>query len=147
MTTHTIRRATESDSAEIARLAGQLGYPVSDKAMRLRLQRLLANPDDVIFVADTGEGHLLGWIHGVCSQYVESECRVEIGGLVVEEKFHRKGIGRALVAHLERWALERGLTQTVVRCRTTRPEAHLFYESLGYGKTKTQVVFRKSLLR
>jgi len=145
MPLHVIRPARAQDSAELARLASQLGYPVSDDAMRLRLQRLLASSREIVFVAEHPGGGLAGWIHGVLSQFVESDYRVEIGGLVVDERFQRMGVGRALVKRIEAWAFEQGVTQTVVRCRTTRVESHKFYESLGYIQSKTQIVFRKTL--
>jgi GNAT superfamily N-acetyltransferase len=147
MSRHSIRYAREQDCAEVARLASQLGYPVSDDAMQLRLQRLLASSSDVVFVAEFADGALIGWIHGVLSQFVESDYRVEIGGLVVDARFHRKGIGRDLVERVEDWALEHGVAQASVRCQTARAEAHRFYEGLGYSRAKTQVVFRKSLVR
>jgi len=140
-----IRLAQEEDCAEIARLAEQLGYPASADAMRSRLRRLLASPGDVVFVAESGKGGLSGWIHGTLSQFLESDNRAEIAGLVVDEQHHRKGIGRHLVKHVEGWALQQGVTQTVVRCRTTRPDSHQFYESLGYKQTKTQIVFKRTL--
>jgi GNAT superfamily N-acetyltransferase len=133
------------DCAEIARLANQLGYPTTSEVMRVRLERLLSSLIDAVFVAEGGEGGLVGWIHGVLSQFLESEHRVEIGGLVVDEGFQRKGIGRELVKRVEAWAREQGVEQASVRCRTTRAEAHLFYEGLGYSRAKTQVVFRKGL--
>lgn len=145
MTRHSVRLAREEDCAEITRLAQQLGYPASDDAMRTRLRRLLASSNDAVFVTASEEGGLIGWIHGVLSQFLESEFRVEIAGLVVDERFHRRGVGRDLVKQVERWAIERGVEQSSVRCRTTRPEAHRFYESLGYSQAKTQIVFRKSL--
>jgi GNAT superfamily N-acetyltransferase len=145
MTPHSVRQAREQDCAEIARLAKQLGYPASDDTMRTRLCRLFASSKDAIFVAESEEGGFLGWIHGTLTQFLESEFRVEIAGLVVDERFHRRGVGRDLVKQVERWALERGAEQSSVRCRITRPEAHRFYESLGYSQTKTQIVFRKSL--
>ena len=143
--THSVRQARQQDCAEIARLAKQLGYPASDDAMRTRLRRLLASSNDTVFVAESDAGGLLGWIHGTLTQFLESDFRVEIAGLVVDEQFHRRGVGRALVKQVEHWALEHGAEQSSVRCRTTRPEAHQFYESLGYSQTKTQIVFRKSL--
>src|SRR5260370_1333096 len=106
--------------------------------MRMRLQRLIAKADD-----DGGE--LIGWIHASLSQYLESDYRLEIAGLIVDDRFHRNGIGRELVKRVEGWAAERGVAQASVRCRTTRPESHLFYESLGYTRAKTQVAFRKLL--
>jgi GNAT superfamily N-acetyltransferase len=142
---YTIRQARKEDGAELVRLSAQLGYPTSDSVMVLRLRRLLASQNDAIFVAATPDGRLLGWIHGFLSQLLESDYRVEIGGLVVDELFHRKGVGRGLLGQIEKWAVRRGATECSVRCRTTRNEAHVFYESLGYGRAKTQIVFRKAL--
>jgi GNAT superfamily N-acetyltransferase len=147
MSGHIIRQAREQDCAEVARLASQLGYPVSDDAMRMRLKRLLASSSDVVFVAESADDGLIGWIHGVLSQFVESDYRVEIGGLVVDERFQRKGVGRDLVERVEGWAVEHGVGQASVRCRTTRTGSHRFYERLGYSQTKTQLVFRKSLVQ
>jgi GNAT superfamily N-acetyltransferase len=114
--------------------------------MRKRL-RLLTDSDNVVFVAESADGDLLGWVHGILSRFLESDLRVEIAGLVVDERFHRKGIGRALMERVEAWAVDRGVAQASVRCRTTRLEAHRFYEGLGFSPAKTQVVFRKSLPR
>jgi len=147
MPRYSIRHAREQDFAEIARLASQFGYPASGDVMRIRLQHLINSSSDIVFVAEAdGDGSdLIGWIHGSLSQYLESDYRVEIAGLIVDERFHRNGIGRGLVGRVEGWAAERGVVQASVRCRTTRPETHLFYESLGYNRAKTQVVFRKPL--
>jgi len=141
-----IREAREQDGAEIARLAGQLGYPAPNDVMNLRLHRLLNGSSDVVFVAETDPGNeLIGWIQGSLAQYLESDYRVEIAGLIVEDRFRRNGIGRDLVMRVEQWAVERGVAQASVRCRTTRSEAHRFYESLGYTQAKTQIAFRKPL--
>jgi GNAT superfamily N-acetyltransferase len=142
---YSIRQAREQDCAELTRLASQLGYPASSDTTKLRLQRLLSSPNDVVLVAESAEGGLVGWIHGVLSQLLESDYRVEIGGLVVDERFHRKGVGRDLVGKVESWAIERGVVQASVRCNTTRAGAHSFYESLGFDRAKTQIVFRKPL--
>lgn len=140
-----LRIAREQDSAEIARLATQLGYPVTEDVMRERLQKLLASPNDVVFVAEAADGALAGWVHGFLSQLLESDFRVEIGGLVVDEQCHRQGIGRALVKWVEEWAAEHSAKEVSVRCRTTRPQAHQFYETLGFQVAKTQIAFRKKL--
>jgi GNAT superfamily N-acetyltransferase len=114
--------------------------------MRIRLQRLINSSSDIVFVAEADPGgELIGWIQGSLAQYLESDYRVEIAGLIVDERFRRTGIGRILVTRVEAWGAERGAIQASVRCRTTRPEAHLFYESLGYTPSKTQVAFRKPL--
>lgn len=146
MSDYSIRLAVSDDCAAIARLVTELGYPASAEQMNVRLARLLMSTNDVVFVAEvTGPAVIVGWIHSSLSQCLEADYRVEIAGLVVNEEFHRRGIGTALVRCVEKWGLEQGAVQASVRCRTTRPEAHLFYERLGYRQTKTQVVLRKPL--
>ena len=146
MSGYSIRLAVRDDGAAIARLVTELGYPTSAEQMNVRLGRLLTSPNDVVFVAEiTDPVVTAGWIHGTVSQCVEADYRVEVAGLVVNEEFHRRGIGTALVRCVETWGLEQGAVQASVRCRTTRPEAHLFYERLGYCQIKTQVVLRKPL--
>jgi GNAT superfamily N-acetyltransferase len=115
--------------------------------MRTRLQSLLASPGNVVLVAESEDGGLVGWIHGVLSQFLESDRRVEIGGLAADERYHRRGVGRDLVERVEAWAVEHGVMQALVRCQTRRAEAHTFYGSLGYTQAKTQIVFWKSLSR
>jgi len=141
-----IRRAELSDAAEVARLAGLLGYPASAESTHSRLMRLLDSPTDLVLVAEGVEPvRMIGWIHSALSQHLESEYRAEITGLIVDGDFQRKGVGRGLVERAEAWAREQGVHEISVRCRTTRPDAHSFYETLGFAVTKTQVVFRKRI--
>lgn len=143
MSKQIIRRAVESDAAELARLTSQLGYPASEASMRTRLTRMLESSDDCLLVAEGPGGELAGWIHGFLCQLLESDYRVEIGGLLVDARFRRTGVGRRLVRAIENWAAERGAAELSVRCREERAEAHQFYESLSFQHTKTQRVFRK----
>ena len=143
MSQQIIRRAVESDAEELARLTTQLGYPASPSTIRSRLARLLHSSEDCLLVAEDSPGKLTGWIHGFLCQLLESDYRVEIGGLIVDALWRRKGIGALLVRALEHWAVERGAAELSVRCREERSEAHKFYESLSFKHTKTQRVFRK----
>jgi GNAT superfamily N-acetyltransferase len=140
-----IREAQKKDSAGIARLSNQLGYSAGESDIQPRLLRLLAGSENLVLVAESADGEVIGWIHGVLSQFLESELRVEIGGLVVDEKFRRRGIAREFLRRVESWANQNGARQISVRCRTTRTEAHRFYENFGFSAAKTQIAFRKSL--
>jgi GNAT superfamily N-acetyltransferase len=140
-----IRQALDSDAAELARLTSQLGYPVSEAAIRVRMARIFGAANACLLVVEGQGGELAGWIHGFLCQLVESDYRVEIGGLVVDEPRRRSGIGRRLVQAVEAWAVERGAVELSVRCREERAESHKFYESLSFRQTKTQRVFRKRL--
>jgi hypothetical protein len=50
-----IRRAQVADAAEMARLAGELGYPMSNAEMTRRLAVLLPNERHYVVVAARGE--------------------------------------------------------------------------------------------
>ena len=87
----------------------------------------------------------MGWIEVVETRHLAVDQRAEIAGLVVASGARGRGIGRQLVGCAERWALERGLTDVVVRSRVTREAAHRFYLRQGYQLTKTSAVFTKQL--
>ena len=144
---HTIRRAVLSDAVELARLTTQLGYPTSAMEITPRLTRLLASSTDCLLIAQTSNSKLAGWIHGFLSQLLESDYRVEIGGLLVDESLRRQGIATQLLQAIENWALERGAVELSVRCREDRLEAHSFYQRLSFRYRKAQRVFRKSIAK
>jgi len=140
-----IRPVTREDAAAVAALSGQLGYPVAAEAIAARLERLLGRDDQLVLAAVAADGELAGWIHAAEQDLVEAERRCEILGLVVDGRRRRGGIGRGLVAEAERWAAGRGLRQMSVRSNVAREESHPFYEAQGYGRVKTQQVYRKPI--
>lgn len=143
-TAFAIRDATLADTAEIARLSAQLGYPADVAAFEARLRRLLDSPLHAVLVAAGGTrlAGLIGLEHRIT---LESGERVEIVALVVDTAARRSGVGRALVAVAERWARERGLDTLFLRSNVVRPEAHAFYPDLGFARTKTQHVYGKRI--
>lgn len=143
--TSRIRPASVHDAKEIARLAGQLGYPVDHVTMERRLAVILKDPAHVVFVADGEAGVLLGWIDAYLLQSVESEFSVEVAGFVVDEAQRRRGVGKALLASAEEWGRARHAARVSVRCNIKRLESHQFYEALGYQNIKTQITFRRAL--
>jgi GNAT superfamily N-acetyltransferase len=142
MSSTIIRHAMESDAAELARLTSQLGYPVSETSIRSRMDRMFSS-NDCLLVAERPYGEVVGWIHGFQCQLLESDYRVEIGGLIVDERYRRIGIGQRLVQAIEIWAAERGAIELSVRCQEARAESHKFYENLSFRYIKKQRVFRK----
>jgi GNAT superfamily N-acetyltransferase len=140
-----VRSAVPGDAAAVARLSGQLGYPVAAQALATRLRGLVASEEQAVYVATDVQGEVVGWIHGAEQVLVESGTRCEILGLVVDEAVRRGGIGRRLVEAVERWARARGLPEMSVRSAVSRAESHPFYEQLGYDRVKSQHVYRKRL--
>ena len=143
--TSAIRSATVADAAEIARLSAQLGYPADEQVFAARLRRLLGSPVHAVLVAADADGPLAGFIALEQRITLELGERVEIVGLVVDGEVRRSGVGRSLVAAAERWTRDHGLAEVFLRSNIVRPEAHPFYERLGYLRAKTQHAYRKRL--
>jgi GNAT superfamily N-acetyltransferase len=96
-------------------------------------------------VADLPDLKVAGWIQIFREQTVMTQARVEVAGLVVDEKYRGRGIGRALMQHAEAWAREHGCATVSLRSNVIRNEAHAFYKGLGYSLVKTQHAFRKKV--
>lgn len=139
-----IRPATPADAGAIASLTRELGYAADAPAIDARLQHLCRTADDTVLVA-ADEGVIGGWIQAHASCALESGFRIEIVGLVVSERFRRRGVGRDLVAAAEAWAAARQVEVVTVRSNVQRAESHAFYPALGYERTKTQAVYRKRM--
>ncbi|MGH9734529.1 MAG: GNAT family N-acetyltransferase [Candidatus Acidiferrales bacterium] len=140
-----IRTPEPRDYARIADLAGQLGYKSTESEIARRMAGMQASADHAVFVAETAERDVAGWIGVFVWRGVESEARVEISGLVVDEKARSLGIGRRLLERAEQWAREKGCAVIGLRSNVIRDRAHAFYERLGYEHIKTQKAFRKGL--
>jgi ribosomal protein S18 acetylase RimI-like enzyme len=140
-----VRRARLTDAKGVAELSGQLGYPTSAKAMKLRLKEALKDKDGACFVAGSREGELLGWIHVSTTPLLEEERRAEVNGLVVDEAARSRGAGALLLAEAEKWARGRRCKGMSVRSNVLRERAHGFYMRNGYEHYKTQKAFRKGL--
>jgi len=80
-----IRIAAPGDESRIAMLAGQLGYPCGAEEVRGRLEHLLSDPAHRVYVAVLPETGVVGWMHIFIHQVVESDPRVEVAALVVDE--------------------------------------------------------------
>jgi GNAT superfamily N-acetyltransferase len=139
-----IRLATTADASAVALLSMEWGYPSAEEFTRTRLERLLTSPSHLAIVADLA-GVPVGWATAEVRLSLGADPRVEITGLVVTAAFRRTGIGRLLVARIERWTVEMDCRELFLRSNVASPEAHPFYERLGYDRTKTQHAYRKTL--
>jgi ribosomal protein S18 acetylase RimI-like enzyme len=139
-----LRQMRAEDTAAVARLTTQLGYPATEDAIRRRYDLIKDRWDARIFVAQH-ENLIVGWVHVQATYLLECDARAEIWGLVVAGTSRGTGVGRRLVEAAEEWALMRGLSVMTVRSNNVRTEARGFYEHLGYHVTKTQNAFRKHL--
>lgn len=96
-------------------------------------------------VAELPSGEIAGFAQFIHQRLIESDPRVEVAALVVDESLRGHGVGRVLLAHGERWARERDCSSVNLRSNVIRAAAHAFYERAGYHHYKTQKAFRKEL--
>jgi N-acetylglutamate synthase-like GNAT family acetyltransferase len=138
------REATPADSAAIAELTTQLGYPCGIAQAGERLQRLRDAREGAVLVAET-EGRVIGWIHVSPQFCLEAAPWAEIRGLVVDAAYRGSGAGIALLRAAEAWARSAGLPLLRLRTNVLRTETHEFYRRRGFRQLKTQHVFAKDL--
>jgi len=140
-----VRRAGASDIAQLTPLCGQLGYPSSEEEVRGRLAGIEAAPLHALWVAEASDGKLAGFLNAFVMRTIDTDARVEIAALVVDDSQRSRGVGKLLIEQVETWARENGCKTIGLRSNVIRERAHKFYERIGYVHYKTQKSFRKAL--
>lgn len=135
-----MRRATADDVAEIHALATELAAAVGDAppdpdAVRDRLLDLLGERRAEVFVAEGEEG-----VIGVVSLWVKpdlahGDTTVEVPMLVVSEEARRSGVGKLLMAEVQRVAADNDAGLIELIATSSNVAAREFYRSLGFVET------------
>lgn len=139
-----IREMTRDDARAIAKLSGELGYPVDVEEMSRRMELVLVSNDRVVYVACAAHD-VIGWIELGIVHHLAAGTYGEIAGFIISSEHRNLGVGRRLLNEGERWVESRGITTIVVRSRVAREAAHRFYLREGYCRVKTSAVFSKEL--
>ena len=140
-----VRRARPTDAKSLADLSGQLGYPATPAQLKERLRRIVPASQHAVFVAESPQAGVIGWLHVSVTHLLESDTRAEVNGLVVADRQRSLGAGAKLLEAAEQWARKRGCKNVNLRSNVIRERAHLFYLRQGYEHYKTQKAFRKPL--
>ena len=139
-----IKTANIGDISSLAQLTYQLGYSADKSQIRDRLSAIIDLNDHCLYAAEINN-EVVGWIHGFIAYRVESDAFVEIGGLVVDDKHQKQGVGKTLVDEVIVWAKNKSIARLRVRCNKVRNEAHTFYKRIGFEETKEQKIFDKNI--
>jgi GNAT superfamily N-acetyltransferase len=126
-----IRKTGVEDIPKLARLMGDLGYPVSQEQMETRLNNIGSHPDYCTLVAfHTGLLYNTDGIH------------IRVIALVTDSNYRGIGAGKKLMLAVEDFAEQLGAAGIVLNSgnRTEREDAHHFYLSLGYQAKSTGFV-------
>jgi GNAT superfamily N-acetyltransferase len=128
----TVRCGTDADSAAIAGLLAQLGYPTNLSRCEERLRRLASSGSERVLVAErTGEVLGVLGIHLMPLLHADGNMG-RITALVVREDVRGQGIGKRLVQAAEDWVWANDCERLEVTSGDHRQGAHRFYESAGF---------------
>ena len=138
-----IRPIEPRDTEQVAVLTEQLGYLRSSSDIKAWIETLPGRAENqAAFVACIAD-EIVGWIEISIQHHLQSAPHSLIGGLVVKDGYRNRRIGLSLCEHVEAWTWARGLQVLRVTSRSTRLDAHRFYERNGYTLTKLSHVYEK----
>lgn len=100
-------------------------------------------------LALTPEGSALGFVEAsMRTDYVNGTSTSPVAfleGLYVEPGSRRKGVARALVADVERWALAQRCSELASDSPLANTAAHAAHRALGFEETERVVYFRRGV--
>lgn len=139
-----IRPYTQGDQAAVMALAPRLTEGVAswrDPESVLEAVRgwvvdypdRVGDEDTAVFVAEMS-GRVVGFVGIAHRPHFSGEVDAYIGELVVSTETVRRGIGRALVNEIEKWARKRGYSRIALDTGAANGSARNFYAILGYAE-------------
>ena len=132
----TIRPATAGDSAVIAVLLDQLGYPASVEDIPTRLEALNNLPSAIAMVAEDPDRGVVGLVTShVFPSIHDNQPVAWLTTLVVLDGVRSQGVGSELVVFVEKWAAKNGAPRITVTSHKRRERTHQFYQQRGYEWT------------
>jgi aminoglycoside 6'-N-acetyltransferase I len=144
-----IRIAKADDWQDWARLRHQLWPTCPPERHRLEIEQLLAG-SGIVAVASV-RGNLAGFVEiSVRTDHVEGTTSVPVPyleGWFVGERFRGQGIGRALLAFAERWAVEHGHRELASDAEIENEAAVRLHGRAGCREVGRSVHFVKPLAR
>ncbi len=131
-----IRPMQRKDLSQLADLYRQFwGEESNLEIMNRQFDRLAADDTHLLLCAVEGE-HLLGSVTGILCEDLYGDCRpfLLVENMVVDQNCRRKGIGRLLLAALEKQAKRRSCVQMLRVTEAARQDACAFYEAYGFQR-------------
>ncbi len=137
---------TKDDLPALAQLYQQL-IPNNFSLIKMEetLEKHQHNSSHLVLAAKI-DGKLAGSLLAVTCDMLFGTCQsfMVIEDVVVDHKHRRKGVGQALIHHIEEYAKKNNCSYIMLITDTDRVESQQFYTSLGYTSDK-YCAFKKQL--
>ncbi|TSB44686.1 GNAT family N-acetyltransferase [Alkalicoccobacillus porphyridii] len=134
-----IRELEKHDVSKLVPLLNQLGYPTDAEAVQKRFNTLLNHPDYHSLVMEQND-QLIGFAGLHNGLFYEANGQyIRVVAFVVDSEYRRMGLGQKLMAYIEGYAKEKGISTIVLNSgnREERKPAHAFYEQIGFTAKST----------
>ena len=140
--TPTFRDALPADAEWIAGLLSDEGYPAGSSDVVRRLERF-AEMGSLVRVAERG-GERLGFIavHFV-PRFEHDDQLARVIAMVVDPSVRSRGVGRALLADVDRAAAEAGCAFVEVTAGHHRADARRLFEAAGFDASLTSYLRKR----
>jgi N-acetylglutamate synthase-like GNAT family acetyltransferase len=137
-----IRPARKADAPAIENLLQQLGYSGTGGFLVQKLERMLDDPDERVFVYEVdGDAVALVSLHFIPQLALAGDF-ARISYFAVDDRFHSKGIGHQMEEYIVSLARERHCDRIEVHCHWQRGDAHRFYFRQGYEEAPKYLIKR-----
>ena len=132
--TTAIRRARSQDAGEVARLYAQLVANPALNVLPGRLAELETSADAALFVADRGDRLAGTVLVALCPDAMFGRRPFAVvENIVVDVAARGQGVGKALLAAIERFCLAADCSKIMLLSAIERADAHAFFERQGYA--------------
>ncbi|HEY1122901.1 MAG TPA: GNAT family N-acetyltransferase [Haloferula sp.] len=141
-----IRRATADDAVAIQSLYHELVGDTLISVLPEQITSLAESPVSFLLVADTDGIVSATALLNLCADvmYAGQPFGV-VENVIVSGDMRGRGLGKALLAHIEQLATEHDCTKLMLLSSAARHEAHAFFRSCGFaGETKRAFVKYRS---
>ncbi len=144
-----VRQAGPTDASAWAALRQAL-WPEENPERHLPdIAAMLARPGNAVAFLALEQQRVVGFAEATLRRdYVNGTNSSPVGfleGWYVEEAFRRKGIGRALIAAIERWTVMQGCSELASDAMSDNLDGHVAHAACGFEETDRVVYFRKRL--
>ena len=143
-----IKRAKVEDAEILAALAIQMWTEHDSEDMAEKFRELVMNEEAVCFIKYEDEKPIGFAQCQLRYDYVEGTESSPVGyleGILIVDRYRKKGYAAELLAECEKWAKEKGCTEFASDCELANEESLKFHMALGFEEANRIICFRKDI--
>ena len=143
-----IKRAKVEDAEILAALAIQMWTEHDSEDMAEEFRELVMNEEAVCFIKYEDEKPIGFAQCQLRYDYVEGTESSPVGyleGILIVDRYRKKGYAAELLAECEKWVKEKGCTEFASDCELANEESLKFHMALGFEEANRIICFRKDI--